>query len=311
MRNLEYCCAEHQNLAKRGSARLVRDAAALGEELEEAWLVTSGDLARPAAPKPSQTGLGMGSGMVLVTIALALAILLPRSDSGMPINPVSYLPKSGALGDQIAKAIPARGSLSLRDDFSRDLRDWQPAFSASRPQGTGDWVMRAGSIYPGKMRLWQPTVSLKDYQVEFETKIEAKAASWVVRAADNRNYYATKLLVSSGSNHARAEISRWVMHNGASTKRVTLPIPISIQPNVSYDVKVRVKGSRLTTLVNNQLVDSWTDQRLALGGVGFFSEPGERAALNWVSIRDGDSFWDRFLNFGFIVGPIAGTIEAE
>lgn len=313
MRNLEYCCAEHRNLAKRGSARLVRDAAALGDELEEAWLITAGDLAPQAVRRPAQSSFGMGSGMVLVGIALALVILLPRSESGMPINPVSYLPKSGSVGDQISKAIPARGRLSIREDFSRnlDLKDWQSALSSQRAQGTGDWVMRAGSIYPGKMRLWKPTVTLKDYQVEFETKIESKAASWAVRAVDNRNYYATKLMVSQGGNSVRAEISRWVMQNGESTKRVTLPIPISIQPNVAYDVKVRVKGNRFTTLVNNQLVDSWTDPRLALGGVGFFSEPGERASLSWVSVRDGESFWDRLMNFGFIVAPLPGMIDAE
>ncbi|MGH9672384.1 MAG: hypothetical protein ACRD44_04330, partial [Bryobacteraceae bacterium] len=69
-------------------------------------------------------------------------------------------------------------------------------------------------------------------------------------------------------------------------------------------VKVRVKGDRFHTIVNGQLVDSWTDRTLRAGGVGFYSETGEQSALKWVSISDRDSFVHRFLTLSFLIGPV-------
>ena len=50
-------------------------------------------------------------------------------------------------------------------------------------------------------------------------------------------------------------------------------------------------------------MDAWNDRRLKRGGIGFFAENGERAALDWVSITERDSLLGGFLNFGLIVPP--------
>jgi hypothetical protein len=49
-------------------------------------------------------------------------------------------------------------------------------------------------------------------------------------------------------------------------------------------VALDVKGSRFRAFVENQEVDSWNDDRLRNGGVGFFSETGEHARLYWVKV---------------------------
>jgi hypothetical protein len=45
-----------------------------------------------------------------------------------------------------------------------------------------------------------------------------------------------------------------------------------------------VQGNRVTASVEGQQVDSWTDDLLPAGGVGFFSEAGERARLYWMKV---------------------------
>jgi hypothetical protein len=49
-------------------------------------------------------------------------------------------------------------------------------------------------------------------------------------------------------------------------------------------VSVAVKGNRFTASIDGQEVDSWTDQAPSTGGVGFFSEAGERARLYWMRV---------------------------
>jgi hypothetical protein len=298
----QFCCDEHRRIARRAySLRSARDHRNVAE-YEESWLVTAADL----QGKPQQkASFGLGSGLLLVGITLALVLALPRSDGTLPIDPISYLPPSAGMGDRLTRALPFKGSVRLRDDFRLDLRNWQSA--AASVDGAAntieDWVVRSGAIYPGRLALWKPTLTLHDYQLEFQARIESKAVGWAYRAADNDNYYASKLIVSHTRDSSRAEISRWAVVAGRVLNKTSLPIPINVRTGKPYDVQMLVKGDRFTTLVNGQLVDVWSDRRLKRGGVGFFSDANERAALEWVSIVEKDNFLGRFLNFGLIVPP--------
>jgi hypothetical protein len=98
---------------------------------------------------------------------------------------------------------------------------------------------------------------------------------------------------------------RYAVVNGRPERRVQLPIPISVQDNMLYEVKVRVRGDRFITQVNGRTVDSWTDRRLQKGGIGFFNDPGERATLHWVAVSERESFLQRFLSFSLVVHPAA------
>lgn len=297
----QFCSDEHRRIARRAySVRVARDARNV-VEYEDSWLVTAADL----HGKPTQkSGFGIGSGLVLAGITLALVVLLPRSDGTLPLNPISYLPPSAGLGS-VTRALPFKGSVRLRDDFRLDLRNWQSASASvdGAKNTIEDWVVRSGAIYPGRLALWKPTLTLHDYQLEFQTKIESKAVGWAYRAADDNNYYASKLIVSHTKDSSRAEISRWAVIAGRTLNKISLPIPINVRTGKSYDVQMLVKGDRFTTLVNGQLVDAWTDASLKRGGVGFFADKSERAALEWVSITEKESFIGRFLNFGLIVPP--------
>ena len=301
LQDRQFCSEDHRVRAKRMySARMARGSSV---DYEDGWVVTANEI--QANEKKSQASFGVGSGALLVVITLALTLLLPRADQSMLKSPISYLPPTAGLGDRLTRALPFKGSIRLREEFTMDLRDWQSANTSLDAEGTRveDWVIKAGAIYPSALKLWKPTLTLADYQMKFQTRIENKAVGWAFRAQDNENYYATKLIVSRNKDSLRAEIARWATVGGRTIAKVQLPIPINIQPSKAYDVQVTVHGEKFTTFVNGQLVDAWNDRKLKRGGVGFFADSGERAALDWVSITERDSLLGGFLNFGLIVPP--------
>lgn len=302
LQDRQFCSEDHRLRAKRMySARMARGSSV---DYEDGWVVTASEI--QASEKKSSASFGVGSGALLVVITLALTLLLPHAgQDGSIKSPISYLPPTAGLGDRLTRALPFKGSIKLREEFSADLRDWQSANPSMDSDGARvqDWVVRAGAIYPSALKLWKPTLTLGDYQMKFQTRIESKAVGWAFRAQDDQNFYGTKLIVSRSKDSLRAEIARWAMVGGHTVAKVQLPIPINIQPSKAYDVQVTVHGDKFTTLVNGQLVDAWNDRRLKRGGVGFFADNGERAALDWVSITERDSLLGGFLNFGLIVPP--------
>jgi hypothetical protein len=66
-----------------------------------------------------------------------------------------------------------------------------------------------------------------------------------------------------------------------------------VHNDTPYHVAVEVKGNRVITSIEGQEVDRWIDDTLASGGVGFFSEPGERARLYWMKLAANDDFLGR------------------
>jgi hypothetical protein len=71
---------------------------------------------------------------------------------------------------------------------------------------------------------------------------------------------------------------------GKPGARKQIPLPFSVRTDTIYRVRVEVKGSNFTTLIQGTVVDSWSDDRLKSGGVGFFSDKGEQASVRWVEV---------------------------
>jgi hypothetical protein len=196
--------------------------------------------------------------------------------------------------------------IRLNDDFRSGLGAWEGL------KGVTDWALEAGAVRPGRLRLWKPSMQLADYDLAFHGSIEKKSMSWAFRATDFRNYYATKISLTSRPNgQSAAEIIRYVVLNGQEGKRIRLPIPMSLRSETAYRIQVRVKGDRYSTSVNGQVVDSWNDGRLRAGGIGFFSDKGEAAAIRDVRVSElrEAGFLSRLLAFGMITGPMAAPFE--
>src|SRR5271166_5571146 len=80
---------------------------------------------------------------------------------------------------------------------------------------------------------------------------------------------------------------------GKKGQRVETPLSMMMHNNEPYHIAVDVKGNRVSTSVEGQEVDSWTDDAFKVGGVGFFSEVGESARLYWMRVSKNQEWLGR------------------
>ena len=137
---------------------------------------------------------------------------------------------------------------------------------------------------PGPLAIYRPSVGLTDYQMQFLGLIDKKALSWVVRAADFDNYYVIKMTVLKPGPVPTLGITRYAVINGKAQNRADTPVPISARPDMLYRVLVDIHEDTFSLIVQGQMVDTWSEPRLAHGGVGFFSASGEESRVRWVQV---------------------------
>jgi hypothetical protein len=210
---------------------------------------------------------------------------------------------SETVGRLLAKIPTPKASLHMSESFQYGIGKWKDV-AGDANWGAADWSYVSGAIRPGRLRIWSDTAKLHDYRFEFEGRIERRSMAWAFRAADGGNYYASKLALDGTGRNGKAEIIRFAVVGGKESRRVSLPVPVSLEKDVFYRVSVKVKGDRFMTLLDGQVIDAWQDSRLRAGGVGFFSERGELASIRSVNLTDPDRFLEKlqsYLQFGFIL----------
>ena len=246
---------------------------------------------------------------IFATLAVVFVLLavsdLPMGNSGSrpatPLPGAGHHQGSGGFGQMLTNLIQSKTPATLHEDFRSGFGNWEGFRSI-----TSDWATDRGQVRPTSLRLWKPSTSLANYELEFMGQIDHKSIDWAFRASDVRNYYASKLIITKPGPLPNAGLVRFVVLDGRERERVELPLPLTLERGVDYRVRVSVRGSRFLTSVNGQLVSSWTDNRLSHGGVGFFSEDGESALVKWVSLSERDSFLGRIVShFSLISFPTA------
>jgi len=304
-----FCCTDHRNKYRANSARALREAEDLygaEDETDERWRVYSSK-SEPEKPSPA-TGSQSSAFVVALAVAFLLFAITRGSNDGPAPAPSSraskgstYANAANGLQRKIGEAIENRAPVTLRETFATGLVKWDtpPGLKAS------DWAFNNGYVRPGRLRVWKDSESLANYDMEFVGHVEKKSMDWAFRAADFKNYYATKLTVNTKSTSlANTGLVRFAMIDGKERDRVEVPLPITLERNTDYNVKVSVRGARFLTSINGQLVSSWTDNRISRGGVGLFADLGESSAFKWLSVSERDSFWGRLAShFSIIVFP--------
>ena len=162
-----------------------------------------------------------------------------------------------------------------------------------------------GYVRPGALALFQPTLGYADYRMEFFGEIENKSLSWVVRGKDARNYYAMKLTLARAGLRPLLSLAHYPVANGKAGHAVDVPLSIMIHNGVPYHVAVQVQGSTYRVWIEGEPVDSWSDDTLPAGGVGFFAEPGARARIYWLKVSKNDDW------FGWLCARIAGAAHPD
>lgn len=307
-----FCCADHRKKYRAHSARSLREAEDLygsGDEWTERWRLYTTN-------KPQNKHASHSQGSVFV-VAVAVAFLLfavSRGPAGgaPPTNRSAGEPSHGSesgggLQRRIGEVIETHAPVTIRETFHTGLSQWdsEPG-QVSRESKWGDWSFDGGYIRPGSLRLWKNSQSLANYDLEFVGHVEKRSMDWAFRAVDFKNYYATKLTVASEgkSGYSNAGLVRYAVIDGKERDRVELPLPITLDRDTDYRVKVSIRGSRFLTSIDGQLVSSWIDSRISRGGVGLFSDAGESSAFKWLSVSERDSFWGRLAShFSLITFP--------
>lgn len=156
--------------------------------------------------------------------------------------------------------------------------------------GEGGWVENWGGdpigMHAGReITIYRPSLKLSDYRLEFQGSIDTKSLGWVFRASDPENYYAMKLMTVSSGRTPKLALFKYLVAGGKQTQVGRVPIDLAAQPDTMFDIRLDVRGPRFTTFIQGQQVDSWTDDQLKAGGVGFLNERDERGKVNSVSIR--------------------------
>jgi hypothetical protein len=156
--------------------------------------------------------------------------------------------------------------------------------------GEGGWVEGWGGdptgIHAGRqITIYRPSLKLSDYRIEFQGSIDTKSLGWVFRAANPENYYAMKITMVSSGLSPKVALFKYIVVNGRQTQVGRVPIDLGARPDTVYKVRIDVRGPKFTTYMQGQQVDSWTDDQLKAGGVGFLNEREERGKVKSVSIR--------------------------
>jgi hypothetical protein len=276
----EDCCQEKRSVAA------IRQQPEFPASLS---LVCLGQNLCPLTSAPATAGRASFPGRPAVCCALCLAVvpLLAVTVAYSPATKASSL--APTFGERVRQAVRDRASVDLAENFGDDLRHW--VGSGGLPQ---NWSYDAsGFVRPGQLALYIKSIPLSDYRMEFRGLIERQSLSFVYRAMDFDNYYAARITIVTPGPIPEVALERYAVINGKTGPRTQVRLPFQVRADTLYNVQVEARGDRFVTRINNQLVDSFTDSRLASGGVGFFSGSGESARICWLRIVDRDDLFGK------------------
>jgi hypothetical protein len=238
----------------------------------------------PSGSSPWQNVLGLWRG--LPPFARGITLALPLIAPAMFFAPPISFPASASNHAELSAAIQARATVDLQEDFQTGLSAW------TRQKGwESSWsIVSPGSAQPGRLALYRPTLPLTDYRLQLRGDIQAKGLGFVFRATDLNNYYAVKLAIRNVGPMPSVYLVRYAVIGGRAGQKTETLLPMYLQSDSLYDVMITVRGADFTATVNGQLVDTWSDDRLKLGGIGLFAEKGEIAHLRSIHVMENEDF---------------------
>jgi hypothetical protein len=184
-------------------------------------------------------------------------------------------------------AVAKRATAEFSDTFRHGMSAWGERPSTWAP----GWSRNPdGYVRPGQLALFRPSLAYANYHMEFFTEIESKSVGWVVRARDRKNYYGMKFKVVEPGLRPIIAMVHFTVLGGKAGREVEIPLSVMVHNNEPYHVAVEVKGNQVVTSIEGQEIDSFSDNTLTSGGVGFFADAGEKARLYWLRVTANDDF---------------------
>ena len=227
----------------------------------------------PAAPRPIPHGgqQRAAAGWILIPPKLAYG------SSARQVAQVAWEPQDSHAGYPPAmpattERLPAVARGKLEERFDSGWKNWVG--------GIEDWCVDAAGVRTGSLALFAPTMDMRDYEVEFLTRIENRSVVWVFRASSLSEYHMCSIKVSPNGGY---EFKRRTVIGGMRGPAVTTPMR-KTKIKTALTVRLRAAGHEFTVWVDGQSIDNWTENRLPVGGIGFTGGPDDRARIYWVRV---------------------------
>ena len=218
--------------------------------------------------------------------------LAPAASTAMSEGPMLGLPtterSSGskiAIAAAVAVALLGGGYMMFSGGGSSANAAVERASESSPGMivGGGGWTTTWGSDSPNnkgkQISIYRPSMPMTDYRFEFRGQIEKKALGWLFRASNPKNYYVMKLESIKGGPNPLVALIKYAVIDGKEQTRTQVMLPFEVKVGTIYHVRLDVKGDKFATYVQDKLVDHWNDDRIKVGGAGFYTETGERSQI--------------------------------
>jgi hypothetical protein len=164
----------------------------------------------------------------------------------------------------------------LEEHFNAGLHRWLG--------GIEDWKLDAAGVRIGSLALFSPSLEMTDYQLEFLARIENRGVTWLFRMANFNDYFRATFAVAPGGGY---EFRRSAVIGGVAEPPISKPVTMASSvraARTAVTVSTRVAANEFSVSIEGQAIDTWTDSRLASGGIGFVGAPDDRARLYWVKV---------------------------
>jgi hypothetical protein len=156
----------------------------------------------------------------------------------------------------------------------------EAVYELGRAINTNGWVEDWAPRDPARrITLVRGSEPFSNYRFDFNAQIDAKAVGWMFRALNPRNFYVAKLEKLTSGLEPEVAFVRYAVIEGRNETPVSKKLTMKTRIDTNYKVHFEAIGPKFTVWIMGEKFDEWTDPRLGSGGVGFYSEAGEFAAL--------------------------------
>jgi len=223
---------------------------------------------------PEHSLLSPRKHLAVIASFLALAAI-----AGAVVLKPPYRAKPDAW-QMLRQRIATRAQVDLFDDFSQGLDAW-----ARGENRVSNWSYdKNGFVNVGALSLFEPSLLLRNYDLDALVQIETKGVGLAFRANSLRNYQVARLRLEGSGAMPMMALERYAVLSGHAARPVVTRFPQHFQPDTMYRVHLEVRGDAFALYIQGNLMDYWSDSRLASGGVGLFCSPGEHARVAWVRV---------------------------
>lgn len=220
-------------------------------------------------------------------IQSAYQLLVASSLEGLAKNDADVWDSGKTNSSQSSNVVFGGDALLASSNYYWKVRTWDKDGQAgpySEPQlfttaVKDDWT--AKPIWMGESNTFQEE-GWSDYTFEVDFTIQAVSAGVYFRAHDfNKNY----LWQIIGGNPGK--LKKHVTTTG--TYKVIEEIPIMpLELNKEYKLKIELNGSQIKTYINDQLIDTTTDETISSGLIGFRNGGTEQAWYDNVRVYNSE-----------------------